>query len=139
MFYITLTTSYEEQITLTSIGSGLIAIIGLYFFYKRLKNQDIQRVDDRFNSAINLLGSSETSARTGAVYVLHELALEEDKYRQQIVQILCSHVRSKTSETEYQKTHKERPSNEIQTTLNLLFKEKEPVYTHKILQKYRLS
>ncbi len=115
----------EEQITLTSIGSGLIAIIGLYFFYKRLKNQDIQRVDDRFNSAINLLGSSETSARTGAVYVLHELALEEDKYRQQIVQILCSHVRSKTSETEYQKTHKERPSNEIQTTLNLLFKEKE--------------
>jgi uncharacterized protein YjbI with pentapeptide repeats len=113
----------EEQITLTSIGSGLIAITGLYFFYKRLKNQDIQRVDDRFNSAINLLGSSETSARTGAVYVLHELALEEDKYRQQIVQILCSHVRSKTSETEYQKTHKERPSNEIQTTLNLLFKE----------------
>jgi uncharacterized protein YjbI with pentapeptide repeats len=115
----------EEQITLTSIGSGLIAITGLYFFYKRLKNQDIQRVDDRFHSAINLLGSSETSARTGAVYVLHELALEEDKYRQQIVQILCSHVRSKTSETEYQKTHKERPSNEIQTTLNLLFKEEE--------------
>jgi hypothetical protein len=49
------------------VGSGLIAIIGLYFFYKRLKNQDIQRVDDRFNSAINLLGSSETSARTGAM------------------------------------------------------------------------
>jgi septum formation topological specificity factor MinE len=47
------------------------------------------------------------------------------KIRQQIVQILCSHVRSKTSETEYQKTHKERPSNEIQTTLNLLFKEEE--------------
>jgi hypothetical protein len=53
----------------------VIAIIGLYFFYKRLKNQDIQRVDDRFHSAINLLGSSETSARTGAVYVLHELAI----------------------------------------------------------------
>ncbi|VVM21488.1 hypothetical protein BSPWISOXPB_8627 [uncultured Gammaproteobacteria bacterium] len=96
----------EEQITLTSIGSGLIAIIGLYFFYKRLKNQDIQRVDDRFNSAINLLGSSETSARTGAVYVLHELALEEDKYRQQIVQILCSHVRSKTSELSIKKLTK---------------------------------
>jgi hypothetical protein len=44
-----------------------------------------QRVDERFNSAINLLGSSETSARTGAVYALHELALEEEKYRQQIV------------------------------------------------------
>jgi hypothetical protein len=43
-----------------------------------------QRVDERFNSAINLLGSSETSARTGAVYALHELALKEGKYRQQI-------------------------------------------------------
>jgi protein-arginine kinase len=71
------------------------------FFYilaKRLKNQERQidlqinqRVDGRFNSAIGLLGSSETSARTGAVYALHELALEEEKYRQQIAQILCSH------------------------------------------------
>ncbi|VVH66801.1 hypothetical protein BSPLISOX_1961 [uncultured Gammaproteobacteria bacterium] len=131
-----------EKITWTSISSGLIAIIGLILFYERLKNQGEQvriqgkqvqiqgeqiqiqikqRVDERFNSAINLLGSSETSARTGAIYTLHELALEEGKYRQQIVQILCSHVRSKTNEEAYQETHEERPSNEIQTTLNLLF------------------
>jgi hypothetical protein len=63
--------------------------------------------------------------RTGAVYALHELALEEEKYRQQIVQILCSHIRSKTNEQEYKKNHEERPSNEIQTTLNLLFKKRE--------------
>jgi hypothetical protein len=76
---------------LASIGSGLIAMVGLYFFYRRIQNQDKQvrfqgeqiqiqinqRVDERFNSAINLLGSSETSARTGAVYALHELALKE--------------------------------------------------------------
>jgi hypothetical protein len=54
---------------------------------------------------------------------LHELALEEEKYRQQIAQILCSHIRSKTNEVAYQETHKESPSNEIQTTLNLLFNE----------------
>jgi hypothetical protein len=30
------------------------------------------------------IGSSETSARTGTIYALHELALEEEKYRQQI-------------------------------------------------------
>jgi hypothetical protein len=44
---------------------------------------------------------------------------------QQIVQILCSHIRSKTNEVAYQETHEEHPSNEIQTTLNLLFKEHE--------------
>ncbi|VVH58953.1 hypothetical protein BAZOLSSOX_2720, partial [uncultured Gammaproteobacteria bacterium] len=88
-----------------------------------------------------LLGSSETSARTGAIYALHELAIEEEKYRSQIAQILCSHIRSKTNELEYQKNHGirpkidallepeknqiDRPSNEIQTTIDLLFKEKE--------------
>jgi hypothetical protein len=118
-----------ESLISWNIPAHLIAIISVYFIHRRLKNQEKQidlqinqRVDGRFNSAIGLLGSSETSARTGAVYVLHELALEEDKYRQQIVQILCSHVRSKTNEEAYQETHKERPSNEIQTTLNLLFK-----------------
>ncbi|VVH55385.1 hypothetical protein BAZOLSSOX_2306 [uncultured Gammaproteobacteria bacterium] len=121
----------ESKITNTSFGSGLIAIIGAYFFYQRLEKQqkqiDIQinqRVDDRFNSAISLLGSSETSARTGAIYALYELAIEEEKYRRQIAQILCSHIRSKTNETEYKDTHSERPSNEIQTTIDLLFKEK---------------
>ena len=127
----------ESKATFTSIGSGLIAIFGFIFIYQRLEKQqkqiDIQidqltiqinhRIDDRFNSAINLLGSSETSARTGAIYALHELAIEEEKYRRKIAQILCSHIRSKTDEAEYKKTHSKRPSNEIQTTIDLLFKE----------------
>ncbi len=126
-----------DKITYTSIGSGLIAIIGLYFFYQRLKKQQEQiniqinqRIDERFNSAIGLLGSSETSARTGAIYALHELAREEEKYRKQIAQILYSHIRSKTNEEEYQQKHNKRPSNEIRTTINLLFKEnKHSLYT----------
>ncbi len=123
--------SYKE-IKLRDAGAGVIAIIGLILFFIRLTKQqkqiDIQitqRVDDRFNLAISLLGSSETSARTGAIYALYELAIEEEKYRSQIAQILCSHIRSKTNEKKYKKTHSERPSNEIQTTIDLLFKEKE--------------
>ncbi len=118
----------ENKVTFTSIGSGFIATILLYFFYQRLEKQQKQinqRVDDCFNSAIGLLGSSETSARTGAIYALHELAIKEEKYRRKIVQILCSHIRSKTNEKKYKKTHSERPSNEIQTTIDLLFKFKE--------------
>ena len=123
--------SYKE-IKPRDAGAGVIAIIGLILFFIRLTKQqkqiDIQinqRVDERFNSAINLLGSSETSARTGAIYALYELAIEEEKYLRQIAQIMCSHIRSKTNEAEYKKTHSKRPSNEIQTTINLLFKEKE--------------
>jgi hypothetical protein len=44
---------------------------------KQIDLQINQRTDGRFNSAISLLGSSETSARTGTIYALHELALEE--------------------------------------------------------------
>jgi uncharacterized protein YjbI with pentapeptide repeats len=120
---------------IATIISGMIAIYGLILFKKRLKNQeeqiDIQikqRVDERFNAGITLLGSTQTSARTGAIYTLYELTLEEEKYRKQIVQILCSHIRSKTSEKDYQENHKNRPSNEIQTTINLLFKAKIGLY-----------
>ncbi len=141
----------EMKITITSVVSGVIAIIGLYLFYQRLKKQDKQialqqkqivlqieqRTDERFTTAVNLLGSNETSARTGAIYSLYHLALEEEKYRKEVAQILCSHVRSKTNEQEYQKNHKDRPSNEIQTTIDLLVRNKNGntgIYCHDFAQ-----
>ena len=109
-----------------------IAVVALVFFYRRLRNQDKQvahqirkETDDRFTTAVNLLGSAEASARTGAIYSLYQLFIDEggEKYRPQIAQILCSHIRTKTQEPEYQKDHKDRPSSEIQTTIDLLFKD----------------
>ena len=91
----------------------LIAIIGLKFFLHRLEKQEEQidlqrkqRTDDRFTTAVELLGSSETSARTGAIYSLYHLAIEDKKYRKEVAQILCSHIRSKTNEPDYKKEHK---------------------------------
>ena len=83
-----------------------------------------KEVDDRFIAAVGLLGNPEASARTGAIYSLYQLFIDEGgkKYRRQIAQILCSHIRTKTQEPEYQKKHKDRPSNEIQTAINLLFR-----------------
>ena len=103
----------------------------MILFYQRLKKQEEQidlqrkqRTDDRFTTAVELLGSSETSARTGAIYSLYHLAIEDKKYRKEVAQILCSHIRSKTNEPDYKKEHKERASNEIQTTIDLLLKDK---------------
>ena len=72
---------------------------------------DIQinkEIDDRFNAAVQLLASNETSARTGGMYSLHKLIIGDGggEYRVQVAQILCSHIRSKTQEPEYQKQHK---------------------------------
>ena len=122
----------ETEATIISIVSGVIAIVGLILFYQRLKKQEEQidlqrkqRTDDRFTTAVNLLGSSETSARTGAIYSLYHLSIEDKKYRKEVAQILCSHIRSKTNEPDYQKEHKDRPSNEIQSTIDLLLKDKD--------------
>ena len=91
---------------------------------KQINLQIEQRVDERFNDAIKLLASNESSARTGGIYVLYHLFIDDkkSKYREQIGKVLCSHIRSKTQEVKYQKLHKKRPSNEIQTCINLLFK-----------------
>ena len=119
----------ETEATIISIVGGVIAIVGLILFYQRLKKQEEQidlqrkqRTDDRFTTAVELLGSSETSARTGAIYSLYHLAIEDKKYRKEVAQILCSHIRSKTNEPDYKEEHKDRPSNEIQSTIDLLLK-----------------
>ena len=119
----------ETETTIISIFSGVIAIVGLILFYQRLEKQEEQidlqrkqRTDDRFTTAVELLGSSETSARTGAIYSLYHLSIEDEKYRKEVAQILCSHIRSKTNEPDYKEEHKDRPSNEIQTTIDLLLK-----------------
>ena len=42
--------------------------------------------------------------------------------------ILCAHIRSTTSEGEYQSKHKSKPSEEVQNLLTLLFVQNHDVY-----------
>ena len=132
--------TFAVSVVTISLGS-----VGFYLLYLRLKNQEEQvriqteqvknqgraldhqmakEVDDRFIAAVGLLGNAEASARTGAIYSLYQLFIDKGgkKYRRQIAQILCSHIRTKTQEKKYQKKHKDRPSNEIQTAIDLLFR-----------------
>ena len=120
------------------ILGGVIAVASLLLLRRRtysqaeqVKNQgkllDYQikkDIEDRFTNATNLLGSTEDSIRTAAIYSLYRLFINKDgkEYRAEIAQTLCRHIRTKTQESEYQENYKNRPSNEIQTTINLLFK-----------------
>ena len=142
----------NRPISLAQWVSGCGAIIGLWLFFRRTENQekqlqyqgeqlqnqnkqleqqreqiDIQinkEIDDRFNASVQLLGNSETSARIGGMYSLHKLIIGDagKEYRVQVVQILCSHIRSKTQEQEYQELHTDRPSHEIQIAIDILFR-----------------
>lgn len=119
----------SARITVQEWIAFIISITGIILLAIRAQNQGKQieiqieqNTDAMFNAAVTLLGSDETSARTGAIYSLYHLAIESKKYRGQIAQILCSHIRSKTREKKYQEDNSEKPSNEIQTAINLLFR-----------------
>lgn len=98
---------------------------------KQQQQIDLQKKverDNRFAKGVELLGNSSESARIGAAYNLYFLAKEfPEEYREVVFNILCSHVRAITSDSDYQKRFKEKPSNEIQTIMDLLFKRQDEV------------
>ena len=114
-----------------------VAAIGLYLLNLRLEKQDEQmamqieqfsaqtakEVDDKFHSAIGLLSSGDTSARTGALYSLYHVAVKSDKHRNQVAHVLCAHIRERTVKGGYKESYTAKPSNEVQTAINLLFRE----------------
>lgn len=119
---------------------GAIGIaFNIYQNQKRTKNQeeqlekqqtqiDLQRKsqrDSRFSKGIELLGNDNESARTGAAYSLCFLAKDyPNEFSQSVFDILCSHIRTLTTSEEYLIKHP-TVSNEVQTILDLLFKNDE--------------
>ena len=84
------------------------------------KITEIGRVQERLKTSIEHLGNKKESVRIGAAYELYHLAADHKDYRKTVCDILCSHIRQTTQEDEYKKQHTNRPSEEIQTFLNLL-------------------
>jgi len=110
-----------------AIWIALCGIIGVAvnagFLHKRIITQEKQLSDTHFSSGVELLGNVSESSRIGGIYSLFFLANEHrGDYLKPVCEILCAHVRTKTGEKEYQEKHKEKPSHEIQTVLDLLFK-----------------
>jgi uncharacterized protein YjbI with pentapeptide repeats len=91
-------------------------------FQTQNEKQDKQLLDNRFSSCVELLGNPKESARIGCAYNLYFLADEcPEDYLHPICEILCAHIRTITNEKSYQERYRVKPSNEIQTVLNLLF------------------
>ena len=86
---------------------------------------------ERFRNAIEHLGHEKDSVRLGGAYELFHLAQDTPdtpELRQTVHDILCAHIRQTTGEKEYREKHKSKPSEEVQSLLNLLFVQEHEVF-----------
>ena len=84
------------------------------------KTEQGQR-QERLKNAIEHLGHEKDSVRLGGAYELFHLAKESEEMRESVFDILCAHIRRTTGENKYRKTYGSKPSEEVQSLLNLLF------------------
>ena len=134
------TESKKETIQFIGIGiAGLIGLFNVLAVLKRvvaqekiadaqLKNNEVQHDSNEqkaFNDAIINLGSDKESVRLGGIYNLYKMAINKPAEAENISEILCAHARSTTQKKDYQEEYSKKPSNEIQSLLNILSRKKE--------------
>ncbi len=89
----------------------------------------------RFRDAVDHLGKEHVSVRHGGAYALFYLALDEERLRASIAEILCAHIRGTTStEAAYREEYANKPSIEIRSLLELLFTIK--IHSEKTLKQF---
>ena len=101
---------------LAPIVTGLLLVINAVFLYSMQLDKNDK---DTFQAAIQNLGHDSESVRLGGIYALYGLA-DKSRYKKDVHEILCAHIRSKTNEKAYKTVHKNEPSTEIQALLGLL-------------------
>ena len=84
---------------------------------------------ERLKNAIEHLGHDKESVRLGGAYELFHLARDTKDLRQTVLDILCAHIRRMTDEEgNYRAKHWSKPSEEVQSLLNLLFVQNHDVF-----------
>ena len=86
------------------------------------------RRQERLRNAIGYLGHGSDSVRLGGAYELFHLARDTEDLGQTVMNILCAYIRRTTSKADYRENHKWKPSEEIESLLNLLFIQEHEVF-----------
>ncbi len=92
---------------------------------------------ERLQNGIEHLGKESDLVRLSGAYELFYLARDTEDLaidskgllRQTIFDILCAHIRQKTGEVNYRKAHRSKPSEEIQSLLSMLFRQKHELFS----------
>ena len=134
------TSSKKETIEFIAFGiGGLLAAMGAIAINRRaeaqIKSADAQvennkliekgHIDERFKSATENLGSQNTGTRIAAFYQFYYLAKDskDGSLKENILNILCSHLRNITiANPHHKKENTNPPSEECNILLDILFK-----------------
>ncbi len=107
-----------------SVLFGIASIIFIGINIEALGKQNNNAIrserNERFTNAINQLGKDNNAVVLGGIYTLHRIAQEDESYRENVFNILCSFIREVTITDEYKAKYTEKPSEPIQTILNIL-------------------
>ena len=125
-----------EVLKFLGIGmGGILVALQALMSYKRAKamedtashtEQGLRQ--ERLKNAIEHLGHEKDSVRLGGAYELFHLAEDNKDLKKTAFDMLCLHIRQTTGEDEYQKKHKYKPSEEVQSLLTLLFVQEHEVF-----------
>ncbi len=127
--YLTGTETKLELIKLIGWGmSGIIATLVVFVLFQRAVALDGQNIiagkghiQERFKAAIEHLGNDNASIRIASFYEFYRLAKAEIYLQKAILDILCAYLRQTTKNEDYQKKQI-KPTEEVQSLLNVLFK-----------------
>ncbi len=127
--YFTGTETKLELIKLIGWGmSGVIATLVVFGLLQRGAALDGQNtinskgnIQERLRAAIEHLGNENASIRIASFYEFYRLAKAEAYLRKTIFYILCAYLRQTTKNENYQKKQT-KPTEEVQSLLNVLFK-----------------
>jgi hypothetical protein len=83
--------------TLIQLAGGAVVITGLYFTSRTLYVSQQGQITDRFNKAIEHLGSEMPAVRLGGIYALARIAADSSRDAVTIVEIFASYLRDTTA------------------------------------------
>ncbi len=98
-----------------ALGGVVAVVVGIFQTQRRITQQENhfnsqttlqqkQQRDARFAAGVELLGNPHESTRIGGAYNLYFLARDFEEYRAPVCEILCAHIRTITSDKNYQET-----------------------------------
>ena len=85
------------------------------------RDAELGRRQERLHNGVEHLGHDSAAVRLGGAHELFHLAQDTEALRQPALDILCAHIRRTTGQDTYRRRYRSKPSEEVQSLLNLLF------------------